>query len=123
MAKPYVIGIDMGGTNTVFGIVDARGTVIASDSIKTAKHSDFNDYIDELHTELTRIIKANDAEGKIQGIGIGAPNGNYYTGIIDQAPNLPWPTPIPLAEMVTEKFGIPCVITNDANAAAIGEMT
>lgn len=123
MAKPYVIGIDMGGTNTVFGIVDARGTVIASDSIKTAKHSDFNDYIDELHTELTRIIKANDAEGKIQGIGIGAPNGNYYTGLIDQAPNLPWPTPIPLAEMVTQKFGIPCLITNDANAAAIGEMT
>ena len=61
MAKPYVIGIDMGGTNTVFGIVDARGNVIASDSIKTAKHADVNDYIDELHTELTRIIKANDA--------------------------------------------------------------
>ena len=123
MAKPYVIGIDMGGTNTVFGIVDARGTVIASGSIKTAKHSEFSDYIDELHTELTRLIKDNEAEGKIQGIGIGAPNGNYYTGLIDQAPNLPWPTPIPLADMVTEKFGIPCLITNDANAAAIGEMT
>ena len=63
MAKPYVIGIDMGGTNTVFGIVDARGTVIASDSIKTAKHSDFNDYIDELHTELTRIINLIRNEG------------------------------------------------------------
>ena len=123
MAKPYVIGIDMGGTNTVFGIVDARGNVIASSSIKTAKHSDFNDYIDELHTELTRLITQEDAEGKINGIGIGAPNGNYYTGLIDQAPNLPWPTPIPLAEMVTKKFGIPCLITNDANAAAIGEMT
>ena len=123
MAKPYVIGIDMGGTNTVFGIVDARGSVLASSSIKTAKHSVFSDYIDELHTELTRLIKENDAEGKINGIGIGAPNGNYYTGLIDQAPNLPWPTPIPLADMVTEKFGIPCLITNDANAAAIGEMT
>jgi len=122
MAKPYVIGIDMGGTNTVFGIVDARGTVIASDSIKTQKHSDFNDYIDELHTELTRLIKANDCEGKINGIGIGAPNGNYYTGLIDQAPNLPWPSPIPLAQMVTDKFGIECKITNDANAAAMGEM-
>ena len=122
MAKPYVIGIDMGGTNTVFGIVDARGNVIATGSIKTAKHSEFSDYIDELHTELTRLIKDNEAEGKIQGIGIGAPNGNYYTGLIDQAPNLPWPTPIPLANMVTEKFGIPCLITNDANAAAIGEM-
>ena len=123
MAKPYVIGIDMGGTNTVFGIVDARGNVIASSSIKTGKHSDFNDYIDELHTELSRLIKDNDAEGKINGIGIGAPNGNYYTGMIDQAPNLPWPMPIHLADMVTEKFGIPCLITNDANAAAIGEMT
>ena len=120
MAKPYVIGIDMGGTNTVFGIVDARGNVIASSSIKTAKHSDFNDYIDELHTELTRLIEDNDAVDKINGIGIGAPNGNYYTGMIDQAPNLPWPMPIHLAEMVTKKFGIPCLITN---AAAIGEMT
>jgi len=123
MAKPYVVGIDIGGTNTVFGIVDARGTVIASDSIKTAKHSDVNDYIDELHTELTRLIKANDAEDKINGIGIGAPNANYYTGIIEDAPNLPWPTPIPLAQLITDKFGIPCIITNDANAAAIGEMT
>lgn len=123
MAKPYVIGIDMGGTNTVFGIVDARGNVIASDSIKTAKHADINDYIDELHTELTRIIKANDAEGKINGIGIGAPNANYFTGVIEDGVNLPWPTPIPLADLVSQKFGIPCLITNDANAAAIGEMT
>ena len=123
MAKPYVIGIDMGGTNTAFGIVDARGNVIASDSIKTGKHSDINDYIDELYTEITRIIVANDAEDKINGIGIGAPNANYYTGIIEDGVNLPWPTPIPLAELITKKFGIPCVITNDANAAAIGEMT
>jgi glucokinase len=113
----------MGGTNTAFGIVDARGNVIASDSIKTGKHSDINDYIDELYTEITRIIVANDAVDKINGIGIGAPNANYYTGIIEDGVNLPWPTPIPLAELITEKFGIPCVITNDANAAAIGEMT
>ena len=96
MAKPYVIGIDMGGTNTAFGIVDARGNVIASDSIKTGKHSDINDYIDELYTEITRIIVANDAVDKINGIGIGAPNANYYTGIIEDGVNLPWPTPIPL---------------------------
>lgn len=121
--KPYVIGIDMGGTNTAFGIVDARGNVIASDSIKTGKHSDINDYIDELYTEITRIVEANDAVGKINGIGIGAPNANYYTGIIEDGVNLPWPTPIPLAELITDKSGIPCVITNDANAAAIGEMT
>ena len=121
--KPYVIGIDMGGTNTAFGIVDARGNVIASDSIKTGKHSDINDYIDELYTEITRIMVANDAVDKINGIGIGAPNANYYTGVIENQVNLPWPTPIPLAKLITDKFGIPCVITNDANAAAIGEMT
>ena len=123
MAKPYVIGIDMGGTNTAFGIVDARGNVIASDSIKTGKHSVFADYVDELHEAVTRLIENNDAEGKINGIGIGAPNGNYYTGMIEGAPNLPWPSPIPLAKTITEKFGIPCLVTNDANAAGVGEMT
>ncbi len=123
MAKPFVIGIDMGGTNTAFGIVDARGTVIASSSIKTGKHSKIEDYIDELYTEINRIIVANDAEGKINGIGIGAPNANYFTGVIEDGVNLPWPTPIPLADLISKKFGIPCVITNDANAAAIGEMT
>ncbi|MBR1963713.1 MAG: ROK family protein [Muribaculaceae bacterium] len=123
MSKPYVIGIDMGGTNTVFGIVDARGVVIASSSIKTQKHSNIDDYINELYTETTKLIEANDAVGKIHGIGIGAPNANYYTGRIEDGVNLPWPTPIPLAELVSEKFGIPVAITNDANAAAIGEMT
>ena len=123
MAKPYVIGIDMGGTNTAFGIVDARGTVIASSSIKTGKHSKIEDYIDEFYTDIHRIMVANDAEGKINGIGMGAPNGNYFTGMIEDVINLPWPTPIPLAQLISDKFGIPCLITNDANAAAIGEMT
>ena len=123
MSKPYVIGIDMGGTNTVFGIVDARGVVIASDSIKTAKHSNIHDYVDELHTEITRLLKANDAVDKIYGIGVGAPNANYFTGVIEDGVNLPWPTPIPLAQLLSDKFNIPVAITNDANAAAIGEMT
>ena len=69
MTKPYVLGVDIGGTNTVFGIVDARGHVVASSSIKTKKHTNFDDYIDELHTEVTRLLEANDAEDKIQGIG------------------------------------------------------
>lgn len=120
--KPYVMGVDIGGTNTVFGIVDARGNVIASNSIKTKKHAEFNDYLEELHTEATRLIEANDAVDKIQGIGIGAPNANYYTGNIDNAVNLPWPN-LPLAELVSAKFGVPVAITNDANAAALGEMT
>ena len=121
--KPYVIGIDMGGTNTVFGIVDARGVVIASSSIKTAKHNNFDDYIDELYVEINRLIDAHDAHDKIHGIGIGAPNANYYTGEIADGVNLPWPTPISLGAKISEKFGIPCAVTNDANAAAIGEMT
>ncbi len=123
MSKPYVVGIDIGGTNTVFGIVDARGVVIASSSIKTLKHSDVNAYIDELYTEVTRLLMANDAVDKVHGIGIGAPNANYYTGMVERLVNIPWPTPLPLAQMVSEKFGIPVAITNDANAAAIGEMT
>ena len=124
MIKPYVMGIDIGGTNTVFGIVDARGHVVASDSIKTRKHANFDDYIRELHDGAERLIKLNDAEGKIQGIGIGAPNANYYTGEIVNPPNLPWGPIIPLAETVSKVFGgIPVAITNDANAAALGEMT
>lgn len=124
MSKPYVMGVDIGGTNTVFGIVDARGTVVASGSIKTQKHQNFDDYIEELHAEMDRLIKAHDAEDQIQGIGIGAPNANYYTGEIQNPPNLPWGDIIPLAEKVSKAFGgIPVAITNDANAAALGEMT
>ncbi|MDE6436009.1 MAG: ROK family protein, partial [Muribaculaceae bacterium] len=96
--KPYVLGIDIGGTNTVFGLVDARGKVIASSSIKTQKHAKFEDYLDELYTEATRLIEANDATDKVHGIGVGAPNANYYTGMIDDGVNLPWPPPLPLAQ-------------------------
>ena len=124
MTKPYVLGVDIGGTNTVFGIVDARGHVIASDSIKTKKHAEFNDNVEELHSAVERLLRLNDAEDKIQGIGIGAPNANYYTGEIVNPPNLPWGPVIPLAEKVSEAFGgIPVAVTNDANAAALGEMT
>ena len=124
MSKPYVLGVDIGGTNTVFGIVDARGQVIASDSIKTKKHAEFDDYVNELHSAVERLLRLNDAEDKIQGIGIGAPNANYYTGEIVNPPNLPWGPVIPLAEKVSEAFGgIPVAVTNDANAAALGEMT
>ena len=121
--KPYVVGIDIGGTNTVFGIVDARGNVVASSSIKTGKHSDIKDYVEELKTALNNLLEANDAVDKIAGIGVGAPNGNYFTGSIEMAPNLPWKGKIPLAELLKEAFGVPVALTNDANAAAIGEMT
>ena len=82
MEKPYVVGIDIGGTNTVFGIVDARGTIIASGSIKTGVHDQADDYVDAVCKNLLPLIIANGGVDKIKGIGIGAPNGNYYSGTI-----------------------------------------
>lgn len=123
MSKPYVVGIDIGGTNTVFGIVDARGHIVASDSIKMSKSPDLDAYIANLHKAVTRLIEDNDATDKIQGIGIGAPNANYYTGEIKMCVNLPWGDQVPMAAKVSAAFGLPVAITNDANAAALGEMT
>lgn len=122
--KPYVVGVDVGGTNTVFGIVDARGTIIRSDKIKSTNHVKVEDYIKELADSI--ISLANDAGGidQIHGVGVGAPNGNYFTGSIDFAPNLLWKGRIPMAYLLSEALnGIPVALTNDANAAAIGEMT
>jgi len=123
MEKPYVIGMDMGGTNTVFGVVDARGNVISKSAIKTNTHADVNLYINDLHTELMKLIDTAGGIDKFKGIGVGAPNGNYYTGNIEFAPNLPWKGVIPFANLMADKFGIPAALTNDANAAAVGEMT
>lgn len=123
MEKPYVIGMDMGGTNTVFGVVDARGNVISKSAIKTGTHSDVNLYINDLYDELSKLIDIAGGISKFKGIGIGAPNGNYYTGNIEYAPNLPWKGVVPFAKLVSDKFGIPAALTNDANAAAVGEMT
>ncbi len=124
MEKPYVVGIDMGGTNTVFGIVDARGHIIARSSIKTQTHKENVDlYVEELCEELMKIIDSVGGKDKIRGIGVGAPNGNYYTGNVEFAPNLPWKGVVPFAKMMEDKLGVPCKLTNDANAAAVGEMT
>lgn len=122
MEKPYVIGIDMGGTNTAFGIVDTRGNVIVKGSIKT-DNLDIDDYISQLRTECGKLIDSVGGIDKIKGIGAGCPNGNYYTGNIEYAPNLPWKGIVPFAKMLSEAFGLPTAITNDANAAAVGEMT
>ena len=121
--KPYVVGIDIGGTNIVFGLVDARGTILCSDSIKTQAYAEVEECIDAVCEKLMPLIESRGGADKVKGIGIGAPNGNYYNGTIEFAPNLPWKGVIRLAEMFEERLGIPTALTNDANAAAIGEMT
>ncbi len=114
----------MGGTNTVFGIVDARGTVVAKSAIKTGAHpDDINLYIDDIVAGLNKLIDSVGGKERIKGIGVGAPNGNYYTGNIEFAPNLPWKGIIPFAKLLSDRMKIPTALTNDANAAAVGEMT
>ncbi|MDR0538206.1 MAG: ROK family protein [Tannerellaceae bacterium] len=124
MEKPFVVGIDIGGNNTVFGIVDARGTILMNDSIKTKSYPDIEEYVSVLSERIEALVDQVGGSEKIRGIGIGAPNGNYFTGSIEFAPNLPWGKEnIPLAKMISDKLNIPSALTNDANAAAIGEMT
>ena len=120
--KEYAIGIDIGGTNTVFGIVDRAGNVLGKGSIKTKGDYNFDAYLDRLHTALTALMREKGVEGKIRGIGIGAPAANYHTGEIANAANLNWGDRVPVAKLVSEKFGLPVTITNDANAATMGEM-
>lgn len=123
MEKPYAIGIDIGGTNTVFGVVDKRGHIIAQGSIKTATHKEINEYVTNLSSALQEVIDQVGGADNIKGIGVGAPNGNFFTGCIEFAPNLPWKGLIPLAQMLSDRIKVPVSLTNDANAAAIGEMT
>lgn len=123
--KPYVIGLDLGGTNSVFGIVDSRGDIKATTAIKTQAYDKVEDYVKASVDALQIIIDQVGGIDKIKSMGIGAPNANYYTGNIEFAPNLKWGHSgiVPLADMFSERLGIPVGITNDANAAAIGEMT
>lgn len=120
--EPLAIGIDIGGTGTKFGIVDRVGNVLFSNEMSTRKHAEVETFIDELYNHLSDLITKAGGVGRMKGIGVGAPNGNYYTGTIEYAPNLPWKGIIPLAKMIEDKFKLPVTLTNDANAAAIGEM-
>ncbi len=120
--QDFAIGIDIGGTNTVFGIVDHRGDISYRGAISTRKHNNPNDFIEELYHALQPAIDQVGGMDSIRGIGVGAPNGNYYNGTIEYAPNLPWRGVVPLRDLMTARFQSPCSLTNDANAAAVGEM-
>lgn len=120
--EPLAIGIDIGGTGTKFGIVDRNGNVLFSSEISTKKHKEVETFIDELYESFLPLIEKVGGIGRIKGVGVGAPNGNFYTGTIEYAPNLPWKGIVPLAKLIEDKFQLPVTLTNDANAAAIGEM-
>lgn len=118
----FAIGIDIGGTTAKFGIVNHRGEISNRGNLPTNEHDNVNKFIDELYEEMQPAINEIGGPDLIKGIGVGAPNGNYYNGTIEYAPNLLWKGIIPLAKLITDKFNKPCTLTNDANAAAVGEM-
>lgn len=120
--EPLAIGIDIGGTGTKFGIVDRLGNLLFSSEMSTRNHTELEDYIDDLYNNVAPLIEKAGGVGRMKGIGLGAPNGNYYSGTVEYAPNLPWKGILPLAKLVENKFSLPVVLTNDANAAALGEM-
>lgn len=122
ISQQYAIGIDIGGTNTKFGLVNHRGDITYHGSILTHQHDKVEDFIEDLYTALLPAINDSGGAEFIRGIGVGAPNGNIYNGTIEYAPNLKWKGIIPMAELVTKRFGLPARLTNDANAAAVGEM-
>jgi glucokinase len=124
MTTQYVIGVDMGGTNTSVGIVDARGSIVARTQLSTTDYLTGESYADAVGQAINDLIKESELEGKIKGVGIGAPNGNMHTGSLEKAANIPWArnTIVPLAQFVSQKTGLPVKLTNDANAAALGEM-
>ena len=122
----YVVGIDIGGQTSKIGVVDARGTVLAQTVIRTDNHSEVDLYIAELADAVKKVIKEAKVEGAVRGIGVGAPNGNYYDGTIENAVNISWGggKTIHFSKLLSEAMGgLPVALTNDANAAAVGEMT
>ena len=126
MEKQFVVGVDVGGQTSKIGVVDARGDVLVQSVIRTDGHSDAADFIAALAAAIKELVVKADKVGEIRGIGVGAPNGNYYTGEIAFAPNLEWAAneAVPFSRMLSEALGgIPVSLTNDANAAAVGEMT
>jgi glucokinase len=124
MDKPYVIGVDMGGTNTVIGLVDRRGDILVRNSISTVDYHTGENYVEALGNAINELIDQNNFTGSVMGIGMGVPNGNMNDGTVEKTANIPWAKTVvvPLAAMISKKTGLPCKLTNDANAAALGEM-
>lgn len=121
--KKVAVGVDIGGTNSVYGLVDEQGEIICEGVFSTRNYPDFDQYIEELYIGIQSLLKRAGDEVELVGIGIGAPNGNYYTGTIEFAPNLVWKGVLNIVEKIKRYFPtVPVIITNDANAAAVGEM-
>lgn len=126
LEKQYVVGIDVGGQTTKIGVVDARGQVLAQTVIRSDNYDEPEPYLDEVAAAVKKVVEEANVSVKVRGVGIGAPNGNYYTGMVEMAPNVVWArtTAVPVAKMLSTRLnGIPVALTNDANAAAVGEMT
>ncbi|MDQ0476784.1 ROK family protein [Chryseobacterium sp. MDT2-18] len=122
LSKQVALGVDIGGTNTKYGLVNHRGEILEKGSLKTEEYPNVEDFINALYDKVSPLIMKHCGQRQFDGIGVGAPNANYYTGTIEQAPNLHWKGIVPFAKMMTDKFDVPCKMTNDANAAALGEM-
>ena len=122
LSQQLAIGIDIGGTNTKYGLVNHRGDILEKGEIRTDAYPKIESFIDALYEKLKPLIDSVEDQKEVKGIGIGAPNGNYYKGTIEYAPNLQWKGIIQLTDLITERFNLPASLTNDANAAAVGEM-
>ena len=120
--KKLVVGIDVGGTNTEIGVIDDKGNILANKVFSTRCTENFNEFIQQISTNISHLIdELNIKKDNIKGVGIGAPNGNYYTGTVEFAPNLIWKGVLPFVQELKKYTGLNVVMTNDANAAAIGE--
>lgn len=122
LSRQVALGVDIGGTNTKYGLVNHRGEILDKGSLKTDDYPLVEDFIEALYEKVAPLIMKHCGQKQFDGIGVGAPNANYYRGTIEQAPNLNWKGIIPFADLMTKKFEVPCKMTNDANAAALGEM-
>ncbi|WDF70708.1 ROK family protein [Sphingobacterium oryzagri] len=122
LSSRVALGIDIGGTNTKFGVVNHRGEVLEKGGMRTDAYEKVEYFIDALYEQVQPLMEKFGTVANFDGIGVGMPNGNYYKGTAEHAPNLPWKGVIPFGELMKAKFGLNCTVTNDANAAALGEM-